>query len=861
MLMMWFSTHSVCHWWGGAALVLACAGSARAGGGVSVWAKPVDGVWAEPSNWLNHIPPNSIVGAQLGLVGPYTVEISRMEDAAWLSITNPEAILDVRNGSYVRVFSDSFNDGLIRVHSDDSQFVRAFRARGEVTLSGQGTIELMHPLAKVLVEEGGLLTQGSGHTIRGKGIIQGSVRNQGRIVADDPAGLLFTDKFTNEGILEAVDTGMITLQQRTDQSASGVTRAEGAGAMVVLQDGVAISGGRVESMNGGVFELGQNAGFVGVTIDSQLIVQPSLNSSMTGSQLHNASLVIQENGSFRFSGTNTLDGEGSIAIEGDPTSVFVTLDRDFLLSKGYTLRGSGRVSMSGAVIRGRIIADVPGETLRILGGGVYGGEISATNGATLEISGELESDGGFLASSGAGSQLLLNNLNMTGKVNSLRSLDGGEIINTGFLQLHGTLLLGPLYSEPGSSILCTGSIYNNGEIVLNDATMQMQNFNQLFGPGSVRLIGPEAGLYDVSIGYDQAIEGEGTVGGTSYNAGLIRADTPGKTLVVGNLMNNFNIIAVTDAGRMVIPNQLLQTEDGRIDVVGEGSQLVLGSDGTFSGARIQSGSINTTDGGRVIMGRSYELRGVEINGDIVGDDLYILKLTSGSTLNGSIDFMPSGDSGGIVNINSPAELNGEGRIVMSTNNGTLARVMGGSVADPLDLGPGIEITGPGNILGNTIINGTISPGQGIGRIHCLSPVTLSQTSRYNAEVGPDGSDLITSSQQFALHGQLRVTFVDGFNPLGYWSRTVIEATEINTDGLVLELPKPVGGLVSRSYNTGIQLLIGQAPLSDMNLDGETNFFDVGIFINYVLAEDPRADLDGNGVVNFFDISLFLQGLI
>jgi hypothetical protein len=72
------------------------------------------------------------------------------------------------------------------------------------------------------------------------------------------------------------------------------------------------------------------------------------------------------------------------------------------------------------------------------------------------------------------------------------------------------------------------------------------------------------------------------------------------------------------------------------------------------------------------------------------------------------------------------------------------------------------------------------------------------------------------------------------------------------------IPTPPAGFVTRVYNDGSNLFVGQTCPSDTNLDGALNFFDVSVFLNNYNAGSAAADLNGDGVLNFFDVSTFLN---
>jgi len=45
--------------------------------------------------------------------------------------------------------------------------------------------------------------------------------------------------------------------------------------------------------------------------------------------------------------------------------------------------------------------------------------------------------------------------------------------------------------------------------------------------------------------------------------------------------------------------------------------------------------------------------------------------------------------------------------------------------------------------------------------------------------------------------------------------------------------------------------------SDLNGDGNLNFFDVSAFLTMYQDQHPQGDMNGDGEFNFFDVSAFL----
>ncbi|CAN0592012.1 unnamed protein product [Laminaria digitata] len=86
----------------------------------------------------------------------------------------------------------------------------------------------------------------------------------------------------------------------------------------------------------------------------------------------------------------------------------------------------------------------------------------------------------------------------------------------------------------------------------------------------------------------------------------------------------------------------------------------------------------------------------------------------------------------------------------------------------------------------------------------------------------------------------------------------MEGSNISEKFNAVSVPAPAAGFVTRVYNTGTELFVGQTCPSDTNLDGNLNFFDVSVFLSNYNAGSLDADLNNDGMLNFFDVSTFLS---
>ncbi len=227
-----------------------------------------------------------------------------------------------------------------------------------------------------------------------------------------------------------------------------------------------------------------------------------------------------------------------------------------------------------------------------------------------------------------------------------------------------------------------------------------------------------------------------------------------------------------------------------------------------------------------------------------------LDIDQGTTLDGRITVNPNMfNSGTGVRFLSDFTLEGNGVIRLVTAVG---------------LGDGIRLEGIGRVQVPLTMHGEIAPGlDGVGSMSASSPVTLTGTSSFEAEVaGNLVSDQFASTSTFHADGTLDVSFVDGFNPPLGWAATIVTTGPNGVSGefAAVNAPQPTDSrLVFRVVYNANQIRVGAFCKADTNLDGSLNIFDIQQFINLYNAQDPAADLAAPfGAFNIFDIQAFVN---
>ncbi|QDZ07851.1 hypothetical protein FPZ24_10440 [Sphingomonas panacisoli] len=335
---------------------------------------------------------------------------------------------------------------------------------GAVTLNGTGDIILDNSAPgsySRIGEFGGNFTLASGLTIHGQGEIgfnNASFTNSALISADvsgatlaiDPAGGNGTVSFINKAILQATNSGTLSIGGGDYDNATGIIRAVGNGT-VILQNDARIIGGSLTSNTGGLITNASGQYFLQNTT---LTAGSNLTMGAASDLLINGTLTV--NGTLTTAGSTRLRAEGAGAVTINGTGN-VILDSSagysrigefggaFTFGSGLTVQGSGEIGFNNSILtnNGLISADAgTGMNLDVAGGsgGVSGGlgtsgiaglfntgTIQAANGKTMSVQGGLyeNSATGTIGAIGADSQFVMNN------DANLANLQAGNVLSLG----------------------------------------------------------------------------------------------------------------------------------------------------------------------------------------------------------------------------------------------------------------------------------------------------------------------------------------------------------------------------------------------------------------------------------------------
>ena len=858
--------------------------AAHAGGPVS-WADPADGIWGLASNWDPAVIPGASDDVLLGLVGPYAVSVANTNrSAASLTIANPDATLNINAFRTLSLFGDVANQGLIVVNANSVNAGTRLLFETDGLISGSGTLRLnsANTTTELAASLGMQITQESGHTIAGFGRITGALVNNGLVEADvagQTLGLVTNDKVNNAQMVASNGAILEINSINLGQGPAGVTTATGAGSEIRLAS-ASVFGGVLAGESGGAVVVAVNSTVQGVELQGQARVDSFRTLAVNGSLENNAMLAVNPTAvgagtSILLNDGASLGGSGEIVLSSNSTTAEIRSAGapNATNGPGHTIRGRGRIS-AALTNQGLISADATGQTLEMTTQDKANeSQIEAVNGATLDLQAHTltQTPSASITASGADSVVALAGVSIEG--GRLRAENGGLVTVRLSSSVTDTEIEGPVEVQGFRTLDASGTITNNGLITVNPAQIaagtwvRFADGAELVGAGRLVLDAANTAATistaadgSMTHGAGHTIAGHGRIDAMLTNNGLIEADQPGQTMVVtGSTKTNNNRMRAVNSAQLSLNGVTVeQSPGGRLTAEGPGSSINILS------ATIQGGSLETSDGGVVrLTSADGTVSGVAMDADVLVLGFRTLNVDAGTINDGSITVNPIAVSlGTSLRFASGFTLEGDGLVRLASNN-TTAVISGAPGVENAALGSGQRLEGIGRIQTPLAVHGTVAPGlDGVGTLNAISPVTLSGTSAFEAEVsGDQTSDRLASTSTFHADGTLDVMFVDGFNPPLSWSADIVTTGANGVTGAfdTVNAPQPADSRLEFRvvYETN-RIRVGAFCKGDANSDGILNFFDISDFIADFNAGDPAADIAAPfGVLNFFDIAEFI----
>lgn len=865
----------------GVAVVTAAAPNAHAGTPIA-WTNAAGGFWDVATNWTPAAVPAAADDVVLGLADPYTVNVRINQAAGSLLISNPAASLDVQAFRVLSMFGPIENHGTITLNSSQIGATAQLRFVTTALLEGSGTLNLFAAgtLAELVTGTDAVIIHGPDHEIIGQGQITAVYINNGTISATVPTAALQVVGLpkTNNALMQAVNGGILRLNTTTiSQGPQGLILADGAGSRIDLSNAT-ITAGTVRGQNGGVATVAVDSTFNNVRTEGDIEVQAFriLNVQNT---LTNAGTIrinptqIGATATIRFQDGATLTGPGVVELSANNVLADLTTATDASMTHaaGHTIRGLGRVS-AAMTNNGRINADINAGRMQLTGPAKTNNAlIHATNGGTIDLIGTTINNGpdGIIRAE-QDSRVELQNAAINAGV--LESTGSGRVVSTFDSTMTNVETRGNIDVLVFRTMNVNNTLTNNGTITINptqagaSANLRFANASTLAGNGSVHLIA-NATLSQINTNAGDAmthaaghtIRGRGQINARMTNNGLITANEAGGTMVLaGESKTNNSLMQAIDGGRLLLQQSVIvdQAADAKILADGAGSVVELNF------ATVNNGTLDTANDGVIqVVSGNATFSGVSVDGIVQLFVFRTLSLRAGTTLNGRIISNPTqAGASAFLRWEENFELDGNGVITLF-GNFSLSEISAAAGVTPI-LGPGIRLEGIGRITAPTTIRGTLAPGNnGVGTMFASQPVTLTPTTTFEVQAaGPSNADRLTSTSSFVADGTLAVSLIDGFNPAGYWTSTIVSASQGITgrfDTIIAPPPTDTRLGIRAVYLTN-EIRLGAFCKADFNADGLLNFFDISQFITEYNAGNPEADIAAPfGILNFFDIAAYI----
>jgi hypothetical protein len=779
------------------------------------------------------------------------------------------------------------NDGTITVNADKQTFGTALYFDSDVTIQGGGDIFLAEggAYSQFNTINGHTVTLGSGQTLHGSGAINAAIINQGTINADTVSGSLDIGSFNieNDNLMEATNHSAMNITAITIANSTGTISASDLS--VVNLSGVTIDGGAVSAAAGSSVVWTNSTMSGSITLSGTQDIPTATVTTMNGSVLtNNGKIVINPSQdtfgtAFNIDADASLTGSGEILLNmpGAYAQLNVVNSHTLTIENSQLVHGQGMIT--GDIVNyGNVTADVAGQTLQVspLTDFANWSSLSATNDATLQLTGPFSNHGTIAADSGG--TLMLTGATATNLQEGSGGSDG-EIQILGELTMSGSTIAGGTLdaSASGASLLVANSstientsftlgagdhlnvqagntlAFGGTMTLLNNGTITVNVNQQTFGTalnfdsditiqGNGDILLARGGAYSqfntldshtITLGSGQTLHGSGAITAAIINHGTINADTASGSLDIGSFnIENDNLMEATNHSALNINSITITNSTGTISA---SNQSVV----NLNGATINGGQVSASAGSSIVWTNAMMSGSITLSGT---QNIPAATVTTmnGSVLtnNGKIVINPEQDSFGTVfNIDADATLTGSGQVLLN---------YGGSYAQlnvinnhTLTVGSAQLIHGQGMIIGNLVNHGTIRADVAGQILEIAAPLTNSGTL--------DVVGGILQLDQGLSNGSVIAQLRSGDNN-GNW----------NGAGIISSLAAAHRGTaVGYTNSSGVYTLM-YTWLGDTNLDGIVDNDDLAA-ISLTGTTWATGDFNYDGVVNSDDYALFMLG--
>lgn len=325
-----------------------------------------------------------LAGGSLETVGGGSFNQMNVNSATTLSgitLNAPfNAIMTAGSGDLVGTSAGIINNSVITLDGQGGG-VAELRFSSPGTIDGSGEVLLDGETSRSVVTANVQLTNGSSHTIRGAGTLNGiNFVNDGTILAQalTESVLSQNSTMTNNGLMRA-DSGATLLFQSsnstTTQGSSGVIEAADGGAVELRT--TSITGGSLTTTgSGAITVVTQDPVLRDLTITTGSVVNipAGLRMNLAGSGITNNGTITVNSTSvntvstLEYDSSLTLDGTGEIVVNTVGNQIARirggTVNGVLTQAAGHTVRGDGWL-IGSVVNNGRIEGDSPAEPIRV----------------------------------------------------------------------------------------------------------------------------------------------------------------------------------------------------------------------------------------------------------------------------------------------------------------------------------------------------------------------------------------------------------------------------------------------------------------------------------------------------------------
>jgi fibronectin-binding autotransporter adhesin len=843
-----------------ALVILAIAAKLSLGSSITWAPSGVDNLYSNANNWSGGTVPNGNFDAAIS--NPPGVQPALDINASLnnLTLTGASSSLMVNQGSTLTLNSNGgtstiSNEGTINV--GPALFTSTgsgleLKGGGTFNVTGSGTLDI-GSLGVLYASSTATLNNSS--TIQGLGEFGGggtcpiaacksiAVNNSGTITNSIGELHVQTGGFgwTNTGTISATSSGTLDLVGIQIDNTGGLVTANGASAIVKLENGSGVLNGTISSLNGGL------------VLTGALASGAPYSATLGGAITINGVVSATNSTGFGLGPTSslTLNGTGSVNLEGPGSFFIYSTQSGGSVTNNITIQGEGNVispAIGGQAVtftnNGTVNANLSSATLTFLNGGIAitnNGTLEATFGGTLHLLGlNVINTSGTISADGAGSVVTMDH-QMTITGGTLQTSNGGAISVTGTdvalaanVTLNGALTVqgataSALQLLAGTNLTINGA--QGGNLLLNaggaDASLILHNG----GPGgTVTLNGDGSDSVSVSLG------------SANGNVAHISADHSGMTLV------NNTMIAGAGAFDASAGNLFAITNNGTISSGSGGSLTVNGTSITNNGILTSRAGdpliVNTNvltnynASTHTLTGGTYKAFDGKFQGSagfsIVTNQANLLIAGAGtfvdqSSLNALQNFSTNGSAGSFTLESAAFSLSGG-----FTNSGTVdidadssftaggvfdqaggsTEVNGQLTASAIEVSGG-TLSGVGTLFGDvTNSSGTLAPGDDPGTLTISGNYIQGTAGALDIEIASLASfDELAVTGSANLDGTLDVTLLGYAGHLGDIFEILNSNGLLGTNFSKINLPTLGGGLffLESTDANNVYLTVSQTP--------------------------------------------------